>query len=198
MSIVEKVKNIRTPKTNLPVLNVIKNRFSPRVFSSQTVLSQDLKTILEAARFTPSARNYQPWFFYISKIKSPSYQKIMDCLSEKNLLWAKTSPIIITACYDPTDPIDSINKWATYDLGASVMSLIYQAQELGYHCRQIGIFDCDKIKQELSISNPLVPFTLIALGKIGNEENYQQADPEIKKKELTPNTKKPKIFEILS
>ena len=70
MSVLEKVKNIRTPKTKLSVLNTIKTRFSPRVFSSQNVVSQDLKIILEAARLTPSAKNYQPWFFYIPHQKA--------------------------------------------------------------------------------------------------------------------------------
>jgi nitroreductase len=197
MNTIEKVKKNRIPKTKISVLNIIKARFSPRIFSPKNVPFQDLKIILEAARLTPSARNYQPWFFYVSKIKSQSYQKIMACLEEKNFLWAKTSPIIIVACYDPTDTIDKTNKWAVYDLGASVMSLVYQAHDLGYYCRQIGIFDSDKIKQELSIPNPLIPFTLVALGKIGDEKDYQHADPEIIKKELTPNTKKAKIFEIL-
>ncbi len=198
MSIVSKVKNIRTPKTKLAVLNVFKNRFSPRIFSKKPVSNKDLKIIFEAARLTPSAKNNQPWFFYVSSSKNKNHQHIINCLPERNIIWAKTAPIIIIACYDPLEPTGDKNKWAIYDLGAAVASLIYQAHQLGYYCREIGLFDSKKITQKIPIDKPFIPFTLIALGKIGNETDYQQANPEIVEKELAKNPKKTKIIKILS
>lgn len=197
MSVVKKIKNIRTPKTRLPIMPVFKKRFSPRVFSQKTISTQDLKIILEAARLTPSAKNNQPWFFYIASSKSQSYKKIIESLPERNAIWAKTAPTIVVACYDPLEPTGDKNKWAIYDLGAAVVSLIYQAQKLGYYCRQIGIFESKKIKKILPLNKSFIPFTLIVLGKIGNEKDYKQADPEIIKKELTKNSKKTKIFKLL-
>jgi nitroreductase len=196
MTIIKDIKNIRIPDTKLPVMNCIKKRFSPHIFSSSLVLKNDLEIIFEAARLTPSARNYQPWFFYYVEKETLSYEKLFTCIPEMNF-WSKTAPVIIIACYNSTDPNGEINKWANYDLGASVISLILQATELNYSCRQMGLFDADKIKTEFSIPDPFLPFTLIALGKMGGEEDYQKADKETVEKDLLPNPKKDKIFQEL-
>lgn len=196
MTIIKDIKNIRIPDTKLPVMNCIKKRFSPHIFSSSPVSKNDLKTIFEAARLAPSAKNYQPWFFYYVEKETLSYEKLFSCISERNF-WAKTAPIIIIACYNPTNPNGEKNEWANYDLGAAVMSLVLQATELNYSCRQMGIFDCEKTKKEFSIPDPFLPFILIALGKMGSEEDYQEADKEIVEKDLLSNPKKDKIFQEL-
>lgn len=197
MTILENVRKTKILNTNLLVLNCIKKRFSPRVFSSSPIPQSDLNTIFEAARLAPSARNHQPWFFYYAKKGTAMYEKLFTCIVDRNF-WAKTAPIIVIACYDPTEPNDEVNRWATYDLGAAVLSLVLQATELGYHCRQIGSFDCNGAKQKFSIPDPFLPFTLIAVGKMGTEEDYKKANPEIIKKELEPNTRKSVIFQELN
>lgn len=150
MNLLQKVKKIRTPKTSYKLIKSIGLRFSPRVFSSDPIADKHLKIIFDAARLAPSGRNNQPWFFYWIRKESKSYKKLKSCLPERNA-WAFSAPLIIIACYDQTDQVDKINKWAQYDLGASVISLILQAQELGYYCRQIGIFDSNKIKDTFNI-----------------------------------------------
>ncbi len=197
MLITERIKQIRIPPTNFPVLDNIKKRFSPRIFSSTPIPQSDLDAIFEASRLAPSGRNHQPWFFYLARAGTTEYAKLFTCIPERNM-WAKTAPVIIIACYDPIEPKDETNRWAIYDLGAAVMSLVLQATELNYACRQIGSFDWTKTKQEFSIPDPLLPFTLIAIGKMGTEEDYQKADPEIIQKELVPNPRKPKIYQDLS
>ena len=192
MGIVDDIKKVRTPVTQLPVLGSIKKRFSPRVFSSDSIPQHDLDIIFEAARLAPSGRNHQPWFFYLVHANTQEQQKLFTCIPERNF-WAKTAPVIVIACHDPSEPQDSVNRWATYDLGAAVMSLILQATELNYSCRQIGSFDPHKTKQEFAIPDPLQPFTLITLGKMGKEEDYQKAGSEIVQKDLTPSPRKEKI-----
>ncbi len=196
MSIVENINKIRTPQTSLPVLECIKRRFSPRVYSAEPIPEADLEIIFEAARLAPSARNRQPWFFYVARQDTAEYEKLFTCIPDINQ-WAKTAPVIILACSDPTEPIETTNRWALYDLGAAVMSLVLQATELNYACRQIGIFDREKTKQSFSIPNPLSPYLLIAIGKMGTEEDYRRADPELIKKELDPKPRKAKIYEDL-
>ena len=196
MSIVENINKIRTPQTSLPVLECIKKRFSPRVYSAEPIPETDLEIIFEAARLAPSARNYQPWFFYVARRGTPEFEKLFACVPDINL-WAKTAPVIIVACYDPSEPKDITNRWATYDLGAAVMSLILQATELNYACRQIGLFDQGKTKQVFSIPDPLLPYVLIAMGKMGTEEDYQRAGEELIQRELDPRPRKTKIFEDL-
>ena len=189
MKIVENILKIRLPKTDLRVLDIIRKRFSPRIFSSDIIPQNDIDMIIEGARLAPSARNYQPWFFYQVRIGTTEYEKLFECINERNF-WAKTAPVIIVACCDNTEHQDKINRWAQYDLGSAVMSLIFQATELKYSCRQIGTFDWIKVKNKFSIPDPFQPFVLIALGKIGSEDDYQKADKVIIEKELIPSSRK--------
>lgn len=197
MDFIQEIIKNRTPETRFPLIKAITRRFSPRVFSSKLISLKHLKTIFEAARLAPSGRNNQPWFYYWIRKGSRSYKKLGSCIPERNT-WAFSAPIIIIACYDQTDSIDKINKWAKYDLGASVISMILQAQELGYYCRQIGTFDSNKTKDVFNIPQSLNPFILIALGKIGTEDDYQKTDKEIIKKELLPWNRKKKINQELT
>jgi nitroreductase len=196
MTIVDDIIAIRTPKPRFDVLASMKKRFSPRVFSSEPISKDTMNIIMEAARVAPSARNHQPWSFYVAYKGTEGYTKIASCLPERNT-WAATAPVFILACYDPTEKIDGKNKWALYDIGQSVISLILQAQELGIYARQIGTFDIDKAKKVIEVPDPYLPFITIAMGKMGTEEDYEKADPEIIKKDLTETTRKEKIFEEL-
>jgi len=197
MTIVDQVKSKRKPSSRFKVMSVIASRFSPRVYSQEKVSETDLRVIFEAARLAPSGRNRQPWYYFWFRKGTTAYEKVKQCIPERNS-WVLSVPLIIIACYDPSEPIDGINKWAQYDLGASVISLILQAQELGYYSRQIGSFHIEKARALFNIPNPYTPFTLIAMGKQGNDKDYQQSDKEILEKELTSWERKEKIDEKIT
>jgi nitroreductase len=184
----EKIIRIRKPKTSYPVIEPIAGRFSPRNFSSEKIPENDLNSIFEAARLAPSAYNYQPWFYYWTRIGSTAYQKIISCLPELNY-WAKTAPVLIVACY--LKEIDSRpDKFSQYDLGASVISLILQAQQKKYYARQMGLFDRDKLVKILNINKDHHPFVIIALGKIGD---YSKIKDVYLKKDFQLHVKKTTI-----
>jgi len=197
MTIDDQVKSKRKPSPRFKVMNTIASRFSPRVYAQEEVSETDLRAIFEAARLAPSGRNRQPWHYYWFRKGTTAYEKVKQCIPERNS-WALSAPLIIIACYDPSEPIDRENKWAQYDLGASVISLILQAQDLGYYSRQIGSFHIEKTRELFNIPNPYIPFTLIAMGKQGNDKDYQQTDKEILEKELTSWERKEKIDEEIT
>ena len=55
--------DLRKYKSEKNVSDFFLSRFSPRVFSNEEVPNNNLEIILEAARFSPSSYNRQPWFF---------------------------------------------------------------------------------------------------------------------------------------
>jgi nitroreductase len=188
MTTADEIIKIRKPKTHYPVIQPIADRFSPRHFSSEKISKKNLNSIFEAARLAPSAHNYQPWYYYWTKKESQSYKKIIDCLPESNY-WAKTAAVFIIACYIPI--IDGKqDHYALYDLGASVMSLILQAQHLGFYTRQIGNCNTKKLKELLNLNKDHQPFVVIALGKIGD---YSKIEEIYLKKDSQPNIKKTDI-----
>jgi len=197
MSIVEDILNIRAPKPKYSVLKPISKRFSPRIFSDEIIPTNHIQSIFEAARWTPSGRNNQPWFFYCVKKNTTFYEEVKLCIPERNV-WALSAPLIIMACYNPTEPQGTPNTWAQYDLGAAVISLILQAQELGYYSRQIGSFDTEKAKKLSFVEKSLLPFVLIAMGKMGSETAYKHADKNYVEKDLTTTGRKNIIYKVLA
>lgn len=184
-----KILNVRKPNPRYPVLQPIADRFSPRFFASDPINEQDLRTIFEAARWAPSGHNHQPWYFYYAKRGTASYAKLFATLNDYNQSWAKTAPLLVVACAI-TKNEKGDNPFALYDLGASVISLILQAQSLGYYARQMGLFDKTKVKNLFSLEMNIEPFVVIALGKIGN---YDHAPKKIIDMELDPRPRKKDI-----
>ena len=187
------VFNIRKPKPRYPVLKEIQQRFSPRFFASDPVKETDIQTMLEAARWTPSGRHHQPWFFYIAKKGTNGYTKLFSTLNDYNQSWAHTAPLLILACAEIKNGKGE-NPFALYDLGASVISLILQAQSLGYYARQMGLFDKEKVRAMVPLDKTMEPFVVIAVGKIGD---YSKAPKEIIEMELDLRPRKTKISEEL-
>ncbi len=187
------IYNVHKPRPRYPVIQEIQERFSPRFFASDPVKEADLHAILEAARWAPSGRNHQPWFFYVTKKGTPAYTGLFSTLNAYNQSWAHTAPLLVLACAI-TKNEHGENPFALYDLGASVISLILQAQSLGYYARQMGLFDKEKVKTLVPLGKYMEPFVVIALGKIGD---YTQAPKELVKMELDPRPRKTKIAKEL-
>lgn len=55
---------------NMDIIEVIKNRRSIRSFTSEPVLEEDIKKIIEAAIWAPSGGDSQPWEFLVIKNES--------------------------------------------------------------------------------------------------------------------------------
>lgn len=171
MTTTDQIINIKKPKLKADIIDVLKNRFSPRVFSDEEISNKDLSSIIEAAHWAPSSYNRQPWFFYVAKRGGKGFEKIFSCLSESNY-WAKKASYLLVGCYLDEDEKGK-NNYGQYDLGQAVMSLVVQVQSLGYYSHQMGGFNKDMVKEVLNIQSPAFPWVVIAVGKIGD---YSKAD----------------------
>ncbi len=90
----------KVAKADHEILDVLANRFSPRSFQDKAVEREKLMSVLEAARWSPSAFNEQPWRFVIGdKQESPeNHQRIFDCINEWNQAWAHSAPVLMIVC----------------------------------------------------------------------------------------------------
>ena len=72
--------------TDADLHELIANRWSPRSFDSSHIISDnELETILEAARWSPSSMNAQPWRFLLGKRRDKNFQGLVSCLEGNNL-----------------------------------------------------------------------------------------------------------------
>ena len=83
---------------------IIKNRRSGRLFTSETVSDEELSQILYSGSLAPSAKNRQPWKFYV--LNDEQKDHITNMLFE----WDKLNPNEPTSVKGTAEQINSANK----------------------------------------------------------------------------------------
>jgi nitroreductase len=172
-----------------PIHDLIANRWSPRAFSDQPVESAKLFSLFEAARWSPSSANEQPWRFIIaSKDDAREFSALAESLMEGNRRWALRAPVLILAvaqtAYTRTG---RPNSHAWYDVGQSVALLSMQATALGLAVHQMGGFDSDKVRQLLSIPEGFEPVVIVAVGYPGQAVDLPE---DLRERELATRSRK--------
>ncbi|HEM49316.1 MAG TPA: nitroreductase [Caldithrix sp.] len=158
--------------TTVKILDEIKNRWSPRAFSDKPVEPEKLKRIFEAARWSASSFNEQPWRFLAGiKGQGETWDKIFYSLSEWNQKWCKTVPILVLlVCKKSFTRNDKINAWAEYDLGQAAAYISIQAMAEGLYTHQMGGFNRDTARETFNIPEDFEPTTMMAIGYYGNAD----------------------------
>ncbi len=148
--------------------DIIAKRWSPRAFDAAKPVEADrLAACLEAARWAPSCFGEEPWRFIVCDrfADADAWQRLHDCLAEKNQLWAGKAPVLILACAGSIFRANgNPNRWAQYDTGAAAVSLCLQATALGLASHQMGGFDAEKARSAFAIPAEYTPMATVALG----------------------------------
>lgn len=148
---------------------LLQNRWSPRAFDDRPVEKEKLMSMLEAARWSPSASNIQPWFFFVGIKGDPAYQKIFDALVEFNQMWAVNAPILILNCgKTTTEDGEMINGTWQYDLGQAVAHMSIQAMEEGIFVHQMSGFDALKAGELFMLPDDTLAVSVTAAGYLGD------------------------------
>ena len=73
--------NDRIAQTSTPISEVLANRFSPRAYDAAAAVDETkLVAALEAARWSPSAANTQPWRFIVARRGTPQFDAIAQAI----------------------------------------------------------------------------------------------------------------------
>jgi nitroreductase len=172
------------------VLPAVLNRWSSRSFADRDVSPQDLATVFEAARWTASCYNEQPWKFIVGMRGSKAYKMICDSLMGFNQSWAGKAPVLILGMASTQFTHNrSSNAYALYDLGAAAAMLTLQAAEQGMTTHTLAGFDQDAARKAFGIPDEFVLGTVIALGYQG--EPAALGHDKLIALETTPRTRKP-------
>ncbi len=145
---------------------LLKQRYSTRSFSNKKIEDEKIKVLFEAARWSPSSMNEQPWRFIIAEHKNKeAHNKIVNVLNEGNKIWAIEAPLLILSLTKLSHERNGrLNRYAFYDVGQSVAHLTFQATELGLFVRQMGGFNHEKAKALFNIPEQFETVSVIAVG----------------------------------
>ena len=145
-------------------LELARNRYSERNFSSAPVEEEKLYKILEAGRVAPTACNNQPQRFFVLKSK--------EALSKAaKLTHTYHAPLVILVCYIAAEawrnPRDG---FCSGDMDASIAasSMMFEAEDLGVHSIWLRGFDSAAVQTAFDLPAGTVPSLMLALGYPGD------------------------------
>lgn len=181
---------LKTAQTQQPVHELIGKRWSARAFSSREVTPEQVISLLEAARWSPSSYNEQPWRFIVArKSDTENYEKLLGSLVETNQLWARSAPVLILTLAKKTFTHNGTpNFYALHDTGIALGHLAIQATALGLSLHIMGGFNRATARAAFEIPEDYELGAAVAIGYAGDPstlpEKFQQA-------ELAPRSRKP-------
>lgn len=174
--------------TQYPINKFAKKRWSPRIFLDMPVGLEKLVSIFEAARWSASSMNEQPWRFIIGIKPDESWKMIFKTLVKGNQIWAHSAPVLTIVCgkktYSHNNNPSAIFK---YDVGQSVAHLSIEAMHQGIYVHQMGGFSAEKTTTLFKIPDDFQPLTAIAIGFIGDPESLSGT---LKTRELATRSRK--------
>lgn len=107
-------------------------RWSPRAFDSSPIDESVLARLIEAARWSPSCYNEQPWRFYTST--ETTYADYLNLLVDANQGWAQSAPVIgFVIAKNKLSRNGKPNPTYHFDCGAAWMAMSLQARKEGLY-----------------------------------------------------------------
>jgi nitroreductase len=181
---------MKKPASNeYPILETLRQRWSPRAFSEQPVEKEKLQRIFEAARWAPSSMNEQPWRFIVGHKGDKSWQRIYETLVEWNQKWAGKAPVLIMNLGKTTFTYKGRpNATYHYDTGQAVSMMSTEAQNQGLYTHQMGGFSKEEAVRLLNIPEDFEPISVTALGYYGEADALPE---DMYKSEVSPRKRNP-------
>src|SRR5450755_939948 len=135
--------------TEVPIHDVVRERWSPRAFGDKAVAPDVLRVLFEAARWAPSSSNLQPWAYIVAtKDDKENFGKILSTLVEFNQGWAKNAAALAISVAQVKNPKDGApNRHAFHDVGSASAQLSFQAVSHGLFVHQMAGLDPNKARQ---------------------------------------------------
>ncbi|GAB4532988.1 MAG: nitroreductase family protein [Roseibium sp.] len=168
----------RTP--DHPVEDIFVSRWSPRAFDRSEMPEADLKTILEAARWAPSAFNVQPWRFVYARRGEAGWDDLVALLNPFNRDWAQHASALVYLFSDTEiDGRDGepnrANGNHVFDAGSAWSHAALQATALGYHAHGMAGILKDEINERLGVPERFQPLIAFAIGRRGDVSALPEA-----------------------
>ena len=175
--------------TEYPILDSLKNRWSPRSFSNTAITEEQVKTLLEAGRWAPSASNIQPWRVIWGIKGTEAYDRIFNCLDDFNQQWAGNAQVLWLNAFKKTmESNERENFHALHDLGLFMGNVISQANSMGIAVHQMAGLRFKDAQKEFQFTDDFHVATAVAFGYYDGDVDKLPKD--LKKPELEPNRKR--------
>jgi nitroreductase len=133
--------------------------------------------------------NEQPWSFIVAtKQNPPEFDRLLACLHEFNVRWAKHAAALLLSVAKMTFSSNGApNNHALHDVGQAIAHLTVQASSCGLTVCQMAGFDAEKARQTFSIPFDHEPVTVAAIGYPGDVDSLPE---KLRQRMLAPRQRK--------
>lgn len=143
-------------------LDLMRERYSCRSFSTKEVERKKIEKILEAARLSPTARNLRPQRILVLTQKE-QLEKLSACTQ-----YGWNAPVIMIIFYDKSisykrEKYDG-KEFGDIDISIVTTHMMLEAQALGLGTTWIGSFDPKKLIEEYEVPKDLIPVAILPIG----------------------------------
>ncbi len=149
-----------------PVIEAILKRRSVRKYSGEPVDKSEIRELLIAGMYAPSARNEQPWHFLVIDDRSMMNQ-IIKIHPYASMLSGATHAILV--CGD--ENLELSKGYCTVDCAAATQNILLAAHSLGMGAVWLGVYPRaewqESIRQLFALPANIHPFSLISVGRAG-------------------------------
>ncbi|GIX03329.1 MAG: NAD(P)H-flavin oxidoreductase [Planctomycetaceae bacterium] len=171
--------------------SILAGRWSPVSFQPRTIEPEILARLFEAARWSPSSYNDQPWSYIIAtREQEAEFARLLSCLMELNQVWAQHASVLGLSCAQKlSNRTGQPNRYAWHDTGMANLSLAIQAQAEGLYVHFMGGFDVQRARHHLEIPPTHDPVVAFAIGYY--DPTHRQLPPEVASRDHQPRQRKP-------
>jgi len=150
--------------TSADVHELIAQRWSPRAFDADAkVTEEQLRALLEAARWAPSFGNTQPARFLVGRKGDAVFDRIFGTLTERNQSWVRRTGALLAGLAVTSNEKGDI-PYAEYGVALAAQNLVLQAVAAGLAGHQMAGFDADALHREFALPEHVRPVVTIAVG----------------------------------
>ena len=162
-----------------PIHDVLAARWSPSVFDpDRPVAPEALRSLFEAARWTMSSYNEQPWRYVVGVRGAGDgvWERVLGVLAEGNRAWAGRAPVLaLGLAARELARNGRPNRCALHDLGAASASLTFEATSRGLSVHQMAGVDREAARAEFDLDASLEVVTGLAIGYVGDPATADEA-----------------------
>jgi nitroreductase len=193
-------------QTAYPIEDLLRRRWSPRAFAERPVEPEKLASMFEAARWSASCFNEQPWSFIVAtRDNEAEFARLLGCFVEGNQAWASHAPVLMvsvarlnfTRIFVPEGKaVDTRamtetgkpNRHAIHDVGLATAQMILQALAMGVFVHPMAGFYPEKVRELYGVPEGYEPVAAIAAGYPGDPAKLPES---LRQRELAPRVRKP-------
>lgn len=148
------------------ISDIFLHRYSPRVMEKTAIITKNqLLTAFEAARWTWSSFNLQPWRFVYGIRGDSTFDTLHSVLTGGNEVWTNEASALIAILINTQGRKDTINSSADFDTGSATFALAMQLALDGWATHPMGGLDRIQLKQLTKLPDHIDIHCMLAVGK---------------------------------